>query len=86
MIFLTFNKIQMCFDERLQLNLFHYFEDLISNFELAVEIRNGVFSIHTILNRAKMFQNEIQGCIFYNILICACFKLRHSLNLSQQTS
>lgn len=51
----VFNTVQTCFDQRQQVDLLHCFHDLVTNFECAGEISDGVFSIHAILDKAKMF-------------------------------
>lgn len=55
--FVAFKKIQIASSERLQLRLLQYFEDMIAHFEWVVEVRKGVFFIHTVVNKAKMLQN-----------------------------
>ena len=62
--FFAFNKVQICFDQRSQFNLVRYFEALITNFEREVEKINGLFSVHAILNKAKMFKRKFKAAFF----------------------
>ena len=54
--YVAFNKVQSCSAERMQLERLQYVEEMIINFERAVERNNGVFFNYALVNKPKKFK------------------------------
>ena len=54
--YVAFNKVQSGSDTRIQLELLQYVEDMIINFERAVEINNGVFFNNALVNKPQILK------------------------------
>ena len=54
--YVAFNKVQSCSAERMQLERLQYVEDMIINFERAVERNSGVFFNYALVSKPKKFK------------------------------